>query len=80
MSRDTPILPRKLDWLLTERLEDIKAAMVDNGTFISFPLLGSQGSLITVYGDQRVNIERTIRSVMSLVRRSSPPFRRLIPL
>lgn len=42
--------------------------MVDNGTYISFPLLGSQGSLITVYGDQRANIERTIRSIMSLVR------------
>lgn len=46
--------------------------MIDNGTFISFPLVGSQGSLITVYGDQRVNIERTIRSVMHLVRHLSP--------
>lgn len=56
--------------------------MVDNGTFISFPLLGSQGSLITVWGDQRVNIERTLRSVMSLVSglvRPTAPSRRHAP-
>jgi hypothetical protein len=67
ISRDTAILPRKLDWLLTERLEDIKAIMNDNGTYIQVPSVGSQASLITVFGDHRVNIERTIRSVMALV-------------
>jgi hypothetical protein len=67
ISRDTAILPRKLDWLLTERLEDIKVIMNDNGTYIQVPSVGSQASLITVFGDHRVNIERTIRSVMALV-------------
>ncbi|KAK4705799.1 hypothetical protein P7C70_g410, partial [Phenoliferia sp. Uapishka_3] len=66
ISRDTAILPRKLDWMLTDRLEEIKQTMHDNGTFINFPAIGSQASLISVYGDHRVNIERTIRSVMQL--------------
>jgi hypothetical protein len=44
--------------------------MNDNGTFINFPVIGSQASLISVYGDHRVNIERTIRSIMQLVRAS----------
>ncbi|GAA5991657.1 hypothetical protein JCM10908_001077 [Rhodotorula pacifica] len=66
ISRDTAILPRKLDWMLSDRLEDIKQIMNDNGTFINFPPIGSQASLISVYGDHRVNIERTIRSVMAL--------------
>ncbi|GAA5842045.1 hypothetical protein JCM9279_002766 [Rhodotorula babjevae] len=66
ISRDTAILPRKLDWMLSDRLEDIKQIMSDNGTFINFPPIGSQASLISVYGDHRVNIERTIRSVMAL--------------
>ncbi|KAJ8293162.1 Meiotically up-regulated gene 60 protein [Rhodotorula toruloides] len=66
ISRDTAILPRKLDWMLSDRLEDIKQIMNDNGTFISFPPIGSQASLISVYGDHRVNIERTIRSIMAL--------------
>nr|XP_031862506.1 uncharacterized protein CI109_002003 [Kwoniella shandongensis]KAA5529578.1 hypothetical protein CI109_002003 [Kwoniella shandongensis] len=66
ISRDTAILPRKLDWLLTERLEEVKNIMNDNGTYIQVPSVGSQASLITVFGDHRVNIERTIRSVMAL--------------
>ncbi|KZO94984.1 hypothetical protein CALVIDRAFT_565105 [Calocera viscosa TUFC12733] len=66
ISRDTAILPRKLDWMLTERMDELKQIMSDNGTFINFPPVGSQASLISVYGDQRVCIQRTIRSVMQL--------------
>ncbi|GAA5876213.1 hypothetical protein JCM1840_007074 [Sporobolomyces johnsonii] len=66
ISRDTAILPRKLDWMLSDRLDDLKQIMNDNGTFINFPPLGSQASLISVYGDHRVNIERSIRAVMAL--------------
>lgn len=73
ISRDTAILPRKLDWMLNERLEEIKTMMNDNATFINFPVIGSQGSLISVYGDHRVNIERTIRSIMQLVSMLSLP-------
>lgn len=67
ISRDTAVLPRKLDWMLTERLEDLKQIMNDNGTFINFPPIGSQASLISVFGDHRVTIERSIRAVMQLV-------------
>ena len=41
--------------------------MNDNATFIQFPPIGSSTSLITVYGESKVNIQRTIRSVMQLV-------------
>lgn len=66
ISRDTAILPRKLEWLVTEKSEDLKSIMSDNSTFIQFPALGSSTSLITVYGDTRVNIQRTVRSIMQL--------------
>ncbi|CDS81860.1 KH domain protein [Sporisorium scitamineum] len=66
ISRDAAILPRKLDWMLTERLEELRSIMIDNGTFVAFPLLGSQASVISVFGDHHVNIERTIRSIMQL--------------
>ncbi|PWN35004.1 uncharacterized protein FA14DRAFT_160354 [Meira miltonrushii] len=66
LSRNTAVLPRKIDWLLTDRLEDLRSIMQDNATFIGFPMLGSQASLLTIYGDNRVSIERTIRSVMQL--------------
>lgn len=75
ISRDTAILPRKLDWMLSDRLDDLKQIMNDNGTFVNFPPLGSQASLISVYGDHRVNIERSIRAIMGLVSYGSPPHR-----
>ena len=53
--------------MVTERAEDLKALMHDNATFIQFPPIGSSTSLITVIGDNRVNVQRTIRSIMQLV-------------
>ncbi|KIY45344.1 hypothetical protein FISHEDRAFT_49267 [Fistulina hepatica ATCC 64428] len=66
ISRDTAILPRKLDWMVTDRSDDLKTIMSDNATFIQFPPIGSSTSLITVYGDHRVNVLRTIRCIMQL--------------
>jgi hypothetical protein len=67
MSRDVSILPRKLEWMITDRMEDLKGIMHDNATFISFPPVGEQTSVITVFGDNRVNIQRTIRCIMQMV-------------
>ena len=53
--------------MVTERAEDLKALMHDNATFIQFPPIGSSTSLITIFGDHRVNIHRTIRAIMQLV-------------
>ncbi|OSD06003.1 cytoplasmic protein [Trametes coccinea BRFM310] len=66
ISRDSAILPRKMDWMVTERAEDLKTLMHDNATFVQFPPIGSSTSLITVIGDNRVNVQRTIRSIMQL--------------
>ncbi|KAI0932467.1 hypothetical protein AcW1_000410 [Taiwanofungus camphoratus] len=66
LSRDSAVLPRKMDWMVTERADDLKALMHDNATYIQFPPIGSSTSLITVFGDHRVNIQRTIRSIMQL--------------
>lgn len=66
VSRDTAVLPRKIDWLLNEHLDDLRQIMIDNGTFIDLPVLGSQSSVVSVYGDNRVNIERSIRTIMAL--------------
>ncbi|TCD70046.1 hypothetical protein EIP91_005027 [Steccherinum ochraceum] len=66
VSRDAAILPRKLDWLVTDRNEDLKALMHDNATFIQFPPIGSSTSLIKVFGEHRVHVQRTLRSIMQL--------------
>ncbi|EKM83401.1 hypothetical protein AGABI1DRAFT_65960 [Agaricus bisporus var. burnettii JB137-S8] len=66
ISKDTAILPRKLDWMITDRADDLRSIMSDNSTFIQFPPLGSSTSLISVFGDSKVNVQRTIRSIMQL--------------
>lgn len=52
--------------MLLERADDLKQIMSDNGTFIQFPYVGSQSSTVSVFGDQRAGIQRTIRSLMGL--------------
>ncbi|KAF9330849.1 hypothetical protein BG006_006225 [Podila minutissima] len=65
-TRQVSIGSRKLDWMLDNHREKLRAIMADNATFISFPSLGSAGGIIQVYGESRVNVERTIRTVMQL--------------
>lgn len=66
LSREMVILPRKLDWMLTDRLSTVTAIAHDNGTTVAFPVLGSQASALTVLGDNRVAVERTTRALMAL--------------
>ncbi|KAH7921146.1 cytoplasmic protein [Leucogyrophana mollusca] len=66
ISKETVIVPRKLDWMVLDRAEDLKSIMSDNATFIQFPPIGSLTSVVTVFGDHRVNVQRTIRSIMQL--------------
>ena len=66
LSRDAALLPRKLDCILLEKSDELRTIMSDNGTFIKFPIIGSQSSVVQVFGDNRVSIERSIRSLMQL--------------
>lgn len=58
--------PRKLDWLLLHRRDDLKKIMRDNGAYIAFPKMSSGINLVTVYAENRVNAERTLRSLHTL--------------
>lgn len=61
VQKDAVLHPRKLDWLLIHRKNDIRKIMRDNGSFISFPKPSSGGNLVSVFSDSRVNAERTLR-------------------
>jgi len=65
-SRHVKCLPRKIDWMLISKRDALKKIMQDNATFIEFPPIGSSNDTIFVYGDERVFVERTIRSIMLL--------------
>ncbi|ORY80183.1 hypothetical protein LY90DRAFT_500566 [Neocallimastix californiae] len=65
-SRQVKCIPRKIDWMLISKRDALKKIMQDNATFIEFPPIGSSDDTIFVYGDERVFVERTIRSIMLL--------------
>ncbi|KAI9188715.1 hypothetical protein H9P43_000136 [Blastocladiella emersonii ATCC 22665] len=62
-TRQLHVLARKLDWMLTHRKDLVLRLMYDNGTFVAFPPLGSGETLITVYGDNPIYINRTLESI-----------------
>lgn len=66
-TRTVNIAARKLDWMLLNHREKLRAIMSDNASFIAFPPLGGTYPTIFVYGQSSVNVERTIRTVMQLV-------------
>lgn len=57
---------RKIDFLLLERLDEVKKIMEANATFVQFPALGSGQGFIRVQGAETLHIERTVRAVMTL--------------
>ncbi|KAF9977334.1 hypothetical protein BGZ73_006375 [Actinomortierella ambigua] len=65
-TRQVNIASRKLDWMLLNHREKLRSIMTDNATFIAFPPLGASHPIIFAYGENRVNVERTIRTVMQL--------------
>lgn len=66
MARTVQCLPRKIEWLLSNSKDKLKKIMNDNGVFISLPALGSQINLVTVYGENKIYLERAIRALMIL--------------
>ncbi|CEP12772.1 hypothetical protein [Parasitella parasitica] len=61
--KDTALYARKIDWLLLHRRDELRKIMHDNGAYIEFPRLGSGDNKVTVYAENRVNAERTLRAL-----------------
>lgn len=66
MSREVTVLPAKIDAFHLHHAPALEALMHDNGAFIQLPSLGSGGSMLSVFADSKVAIERTIRGLMKL--------------
>lgn len=62
----TAVGPRKLDWLIHEKSDQVIKAMYDNGCTVKL-LPGSQIGLIQVLGDHEVSIRRTMKQIIKLV-------------
>lgn len=55
-----------MDFLLLERLDEVKKIMESNGTHVSMPSIGSATPFLRVQGTETLHIERTVRAIMAL--------------
>ncbi|KAI0406140.1 hypothetical protein F4802DRAFT_606404 [Xylaria palmicola] len=64
--KDAIIAPAKLDSILLNRMDKVRKIMEANGAYVMFPGLASQRNMIRVQGIEGLQIERTMKEVMSL--------------
>ncbi|KAI0396373.1 hypothetical protein F5Y17DRAFT_118132 [Xylariaceae sp. FL0594] len=64
--KDAIISPAKIDSILLSRMDKVRKIMEVNGTYIMFPYLASQRNMIRVQGTEGLQIERTMKEIMSL--------------
>lgn len=57
----------KIDSILLDRSDKVRKIIEANGTCIMFPPLGSQRTTVRVQGAEGINVERTVRELMTLV-------------
>lgn len=65
--KDAVASPSKIDMILLGRMDKVRKIMENNGTYIMFPPLASQRNMIRVQGVEGLQIERTMKEIMSLV-------------
>lgn len=56
----------KHDYLILERLDDIRKIMLEHGTFVYFNRLGFPSSEIQIRGVDIVNVDRTLKAIAGL--------------
>jgi hypothetical protein len=57
----------KIDSIILERLDKVRKIMENNGSYVVFPSLGMQRGVVRVQGTDVLNVERTVRELMTLV-------------
>ncbi|KAJ3190813.1 hypothetical protein HK101_008339 [Irineochytrium annulatum] len=66
IKRQVQCLPRKIDWMLVNKKEHLKKIMIDNAVFMSLPAIGSNVNVVSIYGDDQIYLERSIRAFMCM--------------
>ncbi|KYK59441.1 KH domain-containing protein [Drechmeria coniospora] len=64
--KDVTIPAAKIDSILLGRLDKVRKILEANGTYIMFPPLASQRTMVRVQGSEGLPVERTVRELMSL--------------
>ncbi|KID70918.1 KH domain-containing protein, partial [Metarhizium hybridum] len=64
--KDVTIPAAKIDSILLGRLDKVRKILEANGTYIMFPPLACQRTMVRVQGSESLPVERTVREIMSL--------------
>lgn len=72
--KDAHVTAAKIDSILLTRMDKVRKIMETNGTFIQFPALASQRSMIRIQGIEGLHVERTVRELMLMVSNTTPLF------
>ena len=64
--KDAAITTSKVDCILLERLDKIRKIIEANGSHVLLPHLGTNSGVIRVQATDILNVERTVREIMSL--------------
>ncbi|KAF4513541.1 hypothetical protein G6O67_000804 [Ophiocordyceps sinensis] len=64
--KDVTIPAAKIDSILLSRLDKVRKILEANGTYIMFPPLACQRTMVRVHGSEGLPVERTVRELMSL--------------
>lgn len=65
--KDAHVTAAKIDSILLTRMDKVRSIMETNGTFIQFPALASQRSMIRIQGIDGLQVERTLKDLMLMV-------------
>jgi hypothetical protein len=65
--KDVTIPAAKIDTILLTRLDKVRKILEANGTYVMFPPLASQRTMVRVQGSDGPPVERTVKELMSLV-------------
>jgi len=65
--KDVVITTTKVDYILLERLDKIKKIVEHNGSYVLLPPLGNHTGMLRVQATDILNVERTVKEIMSLV-------------
>jgi hypothetical protein len=66
LNRTVTCLPRKIDYIIQYKKYEILKIMKDNAVFISLPSLGTNKNIITIFGDNQIYLDRSIKCLMLL--------------
>ncbi|KAJ1333303.1 protein bicaudal C [Microdochium nivale] len=64
--KDALVSPAKIDSIILGRMDKVRKIMDSNGTYVMFPPLASQRNMIRVQGIEGLQIERTMKEIMTL--------------